>query len=60
MRNAVDDAVALAACASAAASPIANALERVMEKTKVIVDFLDKAAKVNIIVDPPFKLSISP
>jgi len=60
MQDSVGDAVALAASASAAASPLANALERVMEKTKVIVDFLDKAAKVSIVVHPPFKLSTSP
>jgi hypothetical protein len=52
MRDSVDDAVALAASASAAASPLANALKHVVEKTKAIVDFLDEAAKVNILVDP--------
>jgi len=60
MRDSVDDAVALAASASAVASPLANALEHVVEKTKAIVDFLDKAAKVSIIVDPPCKFSTSP
>ena len=37
MRDSVDDAVALAASASAAASPLVNALEHVVEKTKANV-----------------------
>jgi hypothetical protein len=60
MQDTVDDTVALAASASAAVSPLVNALERVVGKTKAIVDFLDKAAKVSTIVDPPCKLSTSP
>ena len=33
-------------------SPLANALEHVVEKTKAIVDFLDEAAEVGIIATP--------
>src|ERR1700735_5030635 len=47
MRDSVDDALALA---SDAASPLANSLKRVVEKTKVVVDFIDNTAKVSIAV----------
>jgi hypothetical protein len=53
-RDPLGDSLALAASASGSAvvSPLANALKNVVEKTKVVVDFLDEAAKVSILVDP--------
>lgn len=45
-RDPIDDDVA-----QEAASLLADALEQVMEKTKAIVDVVDEAAKVSIIVD---------
>jgi len=50
MRDFVDDALGLAASAGDTATPLANSLKQVVEKTKVIVDFIDNTAKVSIAV----------
>jgi hypothetical protein len=48
MRDGVGDAPGLAAPVVGVASPLANSLKQVVEKTKVIVAFIDKTAKVSI------------
>ena len=44
MQDAVDDAVGLAA----SAKDVAGSIKQIVEKTKVIADFIDEAAKVSI------------
>ena len=48
VQDSVDDAVGLAASADAMASPLVNSLKQVVNKTKFIVDFIDKTAKVSV------------
>jgi len=50
MRDSVDDAVGPVASTGDAASPLANSLKQVVEKTKTVVDFIDNTAKVSIAV----------
>ena|ERR1700733_10146129 len=50
MRDSVDDALGPAASAGDVVSPLANSLKQVVEKTKVIVDFIDNTAKVSIAI----------
>jgi hypothetical protein len=52
MQDSVGDARGPAASAGEIANPLATSLKRVVEKTKVIVDFIDKAAKVGTAVTP--------
>jgi len=46
--DSIGDAVVLAASVDAMASPLVNSLKQVVNKTKFIVDFIDKTAKVSI------------
>jgi hypothetical protein len=46
MQDTIGDTLGLAASAGDKADPLASSLKRVVEKTKVIVDFIDKTAKV--------------
>jgi len=46
--DSIGDAVVLAASADAMASPLVNSLKQVVNKTKFIVDFIDKTTKVSI------------
>jgi hypothetical protein len=52
MRDHVGDALGLVAPAVDVVTPLANSLQQVVEKTKFIVDFIDKTAKVCIAVGP--------
>jgi hypothetical protein len=52
MRDSVGDALGRAASAGDVANPLATSLKRVLEKTKIIVDFIDKTAKVGTAVAP--------
>lgn len=48
MPDSVDDVLAATTSASAVASPLVVSFKHVLDKTKVIVDFIDKTAKVSV------------
>jgi hypothetical protein len=48
IQDAVDDAVGLAASTKDVAGPVTISIKQIVEKTKVIADFIDEAAKVSI------------
>jgi len=48
MQDAVDDVVGLAASENDVAGAVTISIKQIVEKTKVIADFIDEAAKVSI------------
>jgi hypothetical protein len=48
IQDAVDDALGLAAPATDIVGPVTISIKQIVQKTKVIVDFIDEAAKVSI------------
>jgi hypothetical protein len=48
IQDSVDNAVGLAASANAVTSPLVHSLKQMVDKTKIIVDFIDKTAKVSL------------
>jgi len=48
IQGSIDDAITLAAHADAMASPLVDSLKQVVNKTKFIVDSINKTAKVSI------------
>ena len=48
IQDSVGNAVGLAASANAMTSPLVNSLKQIVDKTKFIVDFIDKTAKVSL------------